>query len=330
MQKIVIDATIEGYAQAYATDLKATIGDVRNKLDNLLKAIKKYNNKIDILPYQSYINEIKSDYDDLLILKPSKFKDYISKYNTLKNEDSLTQILVYKSNKKGETKSKKFYELISDTMKYKSARMTLAPYILKMGIETCVYCNAQYAITSQDGKPFYEFDHFKSQSDYPFLCTTFYNLQPSCPFCNKSKKNKSCDFNLYTEIDTSDNSPFLFIPQMENFDKTKDPECIRIDFKDKDRNLSQSVKDYNKIFHIEEVYSCHKDVVEDFYWKNKCYTKSYFQSFHETLGVSENIKLLKRFFFGTNMDGNSIHKHPFTKLIQDTAKQIGLDKRFKI
>lgn len=43
----------------------------------------------------------------------------------------------------------------------------------KLGIKTCVYCNASYAIATDDNKATYQVDHCFPKSKYPFYVLHF-------------------------------------------------------------------------------------------------------------------------------------------------------------
>ena len=61
-----------------------------------------------------------------------------------------------------------------------------------MNINTCTYCNRQYIITVEDSTNKLiraEFDHWFSQNLYPDLALSYYNLIPSCKYCNSSIKH---------------------------------------------------------------------------------------------------------------------------------------------
>lgn len=58
---------------------------------------------------------------------------------------------------------------------------------MKLGIKACVYCNASYTVATDDDRATFQIDHSYPKSKYPFLCTSFFNLQPSCMHCNQIK-----------------------------------------------------------------------------------------------------------------------------------------------
>lgn len=60
-------------------------------------------------------------------------------------------------------------------------------FLKSLNVNFCVYCNEQ-SLFWYDNNHHSAFDHFYSQSDYPFLALTLTNLIPSCNYCNSSIK----------------------------------------------------------------------------------------------------------------------------------------------
>lgn len=69
------------------------------------------------------------------------------------------------------------YKEIVEAMRYDYVQKSVYPKIInQLGIKTCVYCNAQYAFSYDNGKDSfqnYEIDHWMPKSKYPYLCTSF-------------------------------------------------------------------------------------------------------------------------------------------------------------
>ncbi len=97
-------------------------------------------------------------------------------------------------------------------MRYDAVQSTeIRPYMKKLGIKACVYCNAAYAVATDDNKATFQVDHYYPKSKYPFLCTSFFNLFPSCMHCNQIKsKNTGYDYCLYTEDPARVNSVLFY------------------------------------------------------------------------------------------------------------------------
>ena len=93
--------------------------------------------------------------------------------------------------------TKEEIEAIKHVFNYKtqiSSNTTFSYYIAELlNTNTCTYCNRQYTLTVKtiQGEHLIrpEFDHWFAQSHYPDFALSFYNLIPSCSFCNSILKN---------------------------------------------------------------------------------------------------------------------------------------------
>ncbi len=169
----------------------------------------------------AYVDRIIKKHSELLHAEPDAMKGFINEFNGIlkvkgeiaKKKELEIKALMNKEIKYGK-KNQKIHDWIVELMRYDYVCHGIIPYLQKIDIRTCIYCNVQYAATAkkQNGtyEVFYELDHFYPNSLYPFLCTNFYNLQPYCGACNKHKSNKKNSFNLYTNNRDEEATPFLF------------------------------------------------------------------------------------------------------------------------
>lgn len=279
--------------------------DVPTELRNIKERLDIYNVDNHLLPnvldeYKAYVEEIAKDYDNaedetmnLLVLQPQHFHNYINKYEgVLFQHVELDKELVYHKQiggKRPGPKKKKFWELIVDAMHYeKIVRPIMIPIIEAMGIRTCVYCNMQYALTIDHSKGLYELDHRFPKSKYPYLCTTFYNLQPCCPTCNHGKNTATADFGLYT-TDSNELHPFHLLakPHLYLRERRFNPQYINIHLIPSDvHNLTncQLAKTHEKDFMIDSTYAAVKDVAEETIWRCKAYDDTYKDLFIKPVG----------------------------------------------
>lgn len=178
----------------------------------------------------NYVQAIYDGYVGLNCLLPSEYDDVIgNKLERIINHTILSNIRVNIDSKSEHP----FFELIVDAMRYDKVQKDIMPgYIRKIGIKTCVYCNAQFATTAYlqsikstpkgmsvvEGSPVvcYELDHNKPKSHFPYLCTNFYNLQPSCSSCNRRKNDRSLQFSLYYESGDKNIRPLHFALRRED------------------------------------------------------------------------------------------------------------------
>ncbi|MDR0892058.1 MAG: HNH endonuclease, partial [Mediterranea sp.] len=207
MKRILITDKLKLVADKYKQDLCAMNGETPlDRLQRLKRSMKQ--NK-----YKEYIDAIINNYDDIVTLKPSVMLSYQSSHaplNLPKQDLNKKFRNPFSSKPKGRASNKKFWELIVLAMKYDDARVKFVKYVPELGVKACVYCNAQFAITSVDNLATYTLDHINAKSTYPFLCTSFFNLIPCCASCNSMKKQGAGAFSPYTEDYSQEFLPFEF------------------------------------------------------------------------------------------------------------------------
>ena len=341
MERILIDNQIRSYALQYEKSFRALNHNVPGDLRGwkaVLSALNIHNHlSLNVLDqYQKYLEEVATDYENvdrtknLLVLMPDEFDSYCQKYDAKFPLVSMGQDLVYRIQKGGRNKGrllkKKFWELIVDTMHYgNDVRRIMVPIIEAMGIRSCVYCNVQYALTIDHKNGMFELDHRYAKSKYPFLCTSFYNLQPSCPSCNHGKKADTADFGLYT-TDASKLKPFHLLtnPQIYFRGRRFDPKQISVHLVASDVNDIGQVRlayNHQKDFDIDATYKEVVDVAEETMWRCRAYDNTYKELFLNHFPELYDKDSLHRFIFGTYAEGN-VHKRPLTKLIRDIEEDM--------
>lgn len=229
------------------------------------------------------------------------------------------------------SKSPKFlYKEIVEAMRYDYVQESVYPKIInQLGIKTCVYCNAQYAFSYDNGRNSfrnYEIDHWMPKSKYPYLCTSFFNLQPSCPKCNKLKSNKDdiLPFCLFTDdkskLDLFDFS--ILHVSCAQYLATHDRDMLRIIFSSNEPGLKDNM---DALFHISTQYQAHKEMVEELIWKEQIYNGTILDIYKDNfkqLGFKQTD--FNRFILSNYDKGEDILKRPFAKMVQDIAKQLGI------
>lgn len=166
-----------------------------------------------------------------------------------------------------------------------------------------------------------QFDHFYSQTKYPYLSMSLYNLIPSCPSCNQSKSDNALDINFnpyYNGI--ADSFEFRVSNPLELICGVYHPEHIVISINKKNGRI-----DVDKLFrqlHIVKQYERHKDIIQEIYDKSYCrdyYARllPYLNNIHGTLSSKSFDELL----LGVSLNSSEIDNRPLTKFIQDIWKQ---------
>lgn len=374
MRRILITPRIEDIAKRYAQEMEAadtfkTGESPKERLLVLSERLKKPSTSVRILKSKArkghpavyekqkgnaftelsdYVKAIYDNYDGLNALLPSEYDNGIGQFV----DGMLTG---YKINDISVKLRKKrcmpFFELIVDAMRYDKVQKDIMPkYIREVGIKTCVYCNAQFATTAslQDIKyakkgkytvktikvACYELDHNQPKSKYPYLCTNFYNLQPSCGSCNRRKNDGDLDFSLYYEIGDTRNKPVHFVmnpADVIRFRTTNNGKGIKPYLCNEGTDIPPVVSDkttmagkLNDMFGIQGVYEEHEDIVEEILWKHKIYSKGFMTAMEnqiKTLGIAGFD--MKRFVLGGYYDKEEdFLKRPLSIMKNDLWEQL--------
>lgn len=236
--------------------------------------------------YKGILNHIETKWK-----KNTLVSDFLQNHTTLKeiitgNPDELQTIIDKIPEKEvaelsSEIKKVFYYEGFKKWSDY-------GAYHLANGLQVnvCPYCNRQFTFTiiekgKDKGKVRPEFDHFFSQSKYPYLALSFYNLIPSCHICNSTLKG-SKEFSLKTHI-----HPYLdeFGKDCKFSLKLKMGKGIDFFYGKKDSfeitfNHNQNKRIQNNIndFSLKLIYNEHKDYVSEIIQKSTAYTDSYMNS----------------------------------------------------
>lgn len=341
MQRIEIDSTIRQFAIEYKKDVTneylSSIKKGLKKLCQFLQASQLTNKSVLIEYAQTILDMFETDdlYEkkSLLILEPQDFEDFECRNSlALSDSDLNTEIKIGKT-------TRLFHEWITYYLHYSDIRRYIYPKFLeKLKINTCVYCNSEFISTShlikqdengnvikdeknevvKDNKGRFQLDHFWPKSKHPFLSISFFNLQPSCNFCNLWKSDDDIPFNLFTN-ESNVPSPFNFFLSEEdaiNYAKMHHLDCLKIHFK-------TTIENY-EVFHIEEVYEPFKYEVEEMFWKKVSNGVSYLDMLKKSLPNDLMIDndFLYRLFYGYYRDPRDILKRPLTKMKQDIAIQL--------
>lgn len=281
--------------------------------------------------YIKYIENIIDNYDEILKLKPSQFEIYKNTIFSMLNEDQMSLKILG-----GE---KKFFEMVVSAMRYEDVRdKEYASYMRELGIKSCIYCNAQYTIPTHgkgrnaEDVTTYEIDHFFPKSKYPFLCTTFFNLAPPCSSCNRRKNDNKIAFCLFSENPKGEPC-FHFKLRSDSVAKY----LITRDLNDLDFKLiaSDAYHDSLEVFHLQDIYNEHKDIVEEIVWKHWVYGRTYRSILEKQFSLIFNKdkflngnQSIYRILFGTYPSPHLIHKRPLSLFIREIISE--LDSLFPI
>lgn len=276
-----------------------------------------------------YIQHIIDEYDNIILLEPDKYDEY---QRLFFGKGNLNKIVIKKIQDKKTGKEKnqelKLHEAIVECMRYSDVRDKVYPELFdRLHLRTCPYCNAQYLVPVERKtglKGTYQLDHGYPKSKYPWLCTTFFNLIPSCASCNQAKGNDdSVDYKFYTN-NPQELYPFTFI-----LDKTSIVKYLLYQDENKLKtHLTTSelrISGFEQSFGIDSLYRSFNDVVEEVIWKSRIYNDSYKKSIMAALYKKFPYHCdFKRFILGNYTDKKDILKRPLALLVGDIARQLGI------
>lgn len=295
--------------------------------------------------YAQYVNQIITDYDNLIVAHPKDFHLIKTTYDNILDPvtHELLVRLTYTDSITDPQKPKsfinvRFVDLLIELLGYETVQSSIfSEYLNKLNIRTCVYCNTQYAVATKEGTSMYELDHFFPKSLAPYLCTSFFNIQPTCGPCNKRKSYQEFEhgrYNLSIWKEPNDNTEDAFKFELDKVKLTrylvksgiKDSNDIVVKFLParKDANIMLLHKDIEDHFHITSLYSQFNDIAEEVVWRHLIYTKDYIDSFKSYCGRIFPIIKEKadRIILSTYSNRDDIFKRPLTKMIQDIDRQL--------
>ena len=279
--------------------------------------------------YEDYVDLLLTRLWRLLYATPTEFvQDHIPDFEKLIPRTEINCPLTIDGVQKQSLSS----QLIK-ILRFSMIRKRIAPSLLRtLGLKSCVYCNANYAISDAWGDAYYDIDHWKPKALYPYLSISFFNFQPSCASCNRRKSNSDevffCLWNDQpgTDVDMLD-FKLSYLSQIK-YIVFGDEEALDISL------IPSRPADINNVmlrnvaeakFHLNGRYKEHNDVAEEIIWKKWIYNLSYIQSLRRALGYPLPTYVdVDRFILGTYSNPDDIHKRPLTRMIQAIAKDIGL------
>lgn len=213
-----------------------------------------------------------------------------------------------------------------------------------LGINTCPYCNRIHINTIIDKRkkniirP--TFDHFFSQKENPILALSFYNLIPSCYYCNSNLKgahSMSLTSHLHPYLEGfGDDFKFNFLVIDVNNDKSN-PGNYSIYFQTglndasakyikvmRANEPSYNGKDGNlNLFKLTPIYQAHRDVVGEIVVKCDKLSKGHSNSLHKIFELMHTNKAeFYRYYFANYLDEKDFSRRPLAKLTKDVVSQV--------
>lgn len=213
----------------------------------------------------------------------------------------------------------------------------------ELGYNTCPYCNRSYIHTIVDkhknGLIRPTFDHFFSQTDHSLLALSFYNLIPSCYYCNSSLKGDKVmelDTHLHPYLEGFGNDIKFHILIKDNKPDKSHPENYHLFLETELKNHQPKfqktffsrtpVRNEHKgninLFKLNEIYNAHKDIVGELIVKCDSLSMSYADSLKGFFPLLKTNKAeFYRFYFSNYFYESDFHKRPLAKMSKDIVSK---------
>ncbi|OMF75265.1 hypothetical protein BK143_02500 [Paenibacillus peoriae] len=189
-----------------------------------------------------------------------------------------------------------------------------------LGIKVCPLCNRNYinntSRTKYGSKRTCQLDHFYSQSDYPLLAMSFYNLIPVCSSCNHTKSNSSITVSPYSTDEIDHLITFGFnINSLKSADSDEQIEVVV--------KLHSSIKDNFDVLGLKSLYLNHNDIVFEILEKYRYYNRTKRNELLRDFGgLYSNEESIKKALFGNYADIANFHRKSLSKLTKDIITSI--------
>jgi len=216
-----------------------------------------------------------------------------------------------------------------------------------LDIRVCPYCNRQYTFTVliENGKTRAEFDHFFSQSKYPYLALSFYNLIPSCHICNsnlKGSENFSLSRNIHPYLEGYENE-VRFKIHLRNKNKFKKSEIknwfginffngahksfdIKIKVIKPTVAIQKKANNNIDVFLLENLYNEHKDYVIELIQKAEVYQPEYVDWLFKEYGgkLFNSTNDVYRMLLSNYILPEDFGKRVLSKFTRDISEELGI------
>lgn len=310
MIPVNITTSIEGYADSHYESFKAHIGPDK---------LKKMNRELTRLFIEYPFTECQPDIKEIILAKPELLKKIAEKFNIpfpIAKYKTISSIADLYENQF------RPYDKYLDSRK---SRYNAHIWLNRLGIKTCLYCNRNYTtnFTSLDpttnknvGYTTCQVDHFYPKSSLPFLALSFYNLIPSCAYCNLSKHHFLVEWNPYQEKPVKVDDLYSFSLLQKKNGTHLDQVEIRF------TPLDKKIDVMNRQMLFDDQYKNHEDYANELYYFIQKTPKSYINELQKKLG---NIPItdVYRILYQNYMNDEELHKRPLSKLTRDILKQFG-------
>ena len=337
MYRILISKDVEEKAQTFSKTLfserradfvkpSQALIDFYDKIEVIEQGISEVEKKDVLKNFKEYIKNLAMIFERIVDLHPREYDWYQEHFFSMVKKKQFSYRCRY-----GEKKDSFYMLIVEDCLRYSCARDEFISFVEDSNIQSCVYCN-MHSLESCSGSSgnfaTYQLDHFKDKRDFPFLGINFYNMVPSCSYCNQKKSKNEVPFFLYRLNESEMENPFKFIfPKgFSAYFTEQKRENINYEF---DVSTWYSYQ-HESVFEIQSRYEARLDEIEDFL-KNllmfvpECmdlYKKSFPQLPYDAILQERINRLLK-----DKLNYSQVHEFSYTKIRLDLAQELNLIPR---
>lgn len=315
----------------------------KEKIKNVVSEIDEYIKFIDDLKGRNLIKEREDRYLELCDkinniyrnIKVQKF--YYQNINFNRKNDILKKIRKLKKFIEKNLKMKNMNEIVEYIFDYDKFNKgtegwSRHRFMYLLGINVCPYCNRNYITNYLDDKgerTTADLDHFYCQKQYPYLALSIYNFIPSCQICNSRFKGTEDFFekdHIYpyeesfskevvfkTSFNESSTLNYILGEDI-NFD-------IEIKINTEDEDKREKIKNSIETFRLDHLYKMEKEYVREVIQKSRIYNDEEVKKLLNIKGLFSSDEEIKKTIFGTDMDEESLHKKPLSKLTRDIFEE---------
>lgn len=329
----------------YSNYLKNPDFDIEEKYKNLFNSLfqittKSKNKKQIIIRSQFKINN-KDIFDDKknksLQEIFNKFKEKkINEFDVIFQNKDLQDILTLNQNEiikiLEKNKNKSSLSRLKYVFDYDKFQNEITKFFTdNFDFRTCFYCNKDFITNFDADKKVstFQLDHFFDKKNYPYLALSFYNLIPSCYVCNAKIKGSKNTFENSSKTCIAPNSQNFDFHQKVKFKLFLEPSCENLHIKSKDdidiplkEQFTDKYDKYIEIFKLNERYKAHKDIVFEMIQKAELYPESRLKELQDLTGIP--FQQIKKDIFNLINENEDLSKQPFSKLIVDMSKELGI------
>lgn len=285
---------------------------------------------VDIAERQvTFLQWLKSNYDEIVIGVPSKLADFIAHVGG-ENWSGLFH---------DGRRQTPFGDEVESILGYGESwfgpiRKWLAE---ALNIKSCPYCNAQYTLVVNDHKDKrvvkLQFDHFFPKNRHPWLCVSFYNLVPVCGNCNSAKSAEETTLQTHYHpyhSSMSDRARFVLegpkdnlLSSLPELQRLK-PGDLKVTLVGKTSGDLAFITKHDQVFDLSGIYRRHTDVAHELLTKAVLYNKHYRAATDKIEGLFPDRHVMMRYILGNYIEEERILDRPLAKFTQDIAKSLKL------